>query len=130
MKMEGEPSFIKGFVITLALYLLALPIGIIPLVGPILAITLVPYLASALGTRWADPKERLPLAITCSLIWSGVMTLVLILVMRAVGSVSPGGFKIGALAWIVIIVLWAFNILFTVLGALYPWRDPFQKPEV
>ena len=125
--MEGEPSFIKGSLITLSLYLLAIPIGVIPLVGPILAITLVPYLAAALGARWADPKERLPLAVTCSMIWSGIVTLVLVLIMRSVASISPGGFNMGNLAWALIAVLWIFNMIFTVLGALYPWRDPFRE---
>lgn len=125
--MEREPSFIKGFLITLALYMLAIPIGVVPLVGTILAITLVPYLAGALGTRWADPKERLPLAVTCSMIWSGIVTLILVLIMRAVSSFSPGGFNMGGLAWGLIIFLWIFNILFTILGALYPWRDPFRE---
>lgn len=128
--MEREPSFFKGLLITLALYLLALPIGIIPIVGPILAITLVPYIASALGTRWADPKERLPLAITCAMIWSGLVTLIIILVMKQIASLSPGGFKMEGLAWGVIVVLWAFNLLFTILGALFPWRDPFREPDM
>ena len=128
--MENEPSFLKGFLITLGLYLLAIPIGIVPIVGQVLGITLVPYLASALGSRWADPKERLPMAITCAMIWSGIITLVLILVMRAVASFSPGGFKMEGIAWGVIIVIWIFNILFTVLGALFPWRDPFKEPDL
>lgn len=128
--MEEQPSFMKGLGITLALYLLAIPVGIVPMVGPILAITLVPYLASALGTRWADPKERLPLAITCSILWSALVSLVLVLIMRTVGSISPGGFKIGGIAWMVLVVLWLFNTLFTVLGALYPWRDPFKEPDI
>ncbi len=127
--MESEPSFIKGSLITLGLYLLAIPIGVIPLVGPVLAITLVPYLAAALGARWADPKERLPLAVTCSMIWSAMVTLVLVLIMRSVATISPGGFNMGSLAWTLIIVLWIFNIIFTMLGALYPWRDPFRELE-
>jgi hypothetical protein len=127
--MEREPSFIKGLLITLALYLAALPVSLIPMVGQVLAITLIPYIASALGTRWADPKERLPLAITCALIWSGLVTLVMIIVMRSVASISPGGFRMEGLAWGVIIVIWLFNILFTIMGALFPWRDPFIEPE-
>ena len=127
--MESKPSFLKGLLITLALYLLALPIGLIPIVGQVLAITLVPYLASALGTRWADPKERLPLAITCAMIWSGFLTMIIILVMRSIASLSPGGFKMEGLAWGVVVVLWIFNILFTILGALFPWRDPFREPD-
>jgi hypothetical protein len=127
--MESKPSFLKGLLITLSIYLLAVPVGLIPIIGQILAITLIPYLASALGARWADPKERLPLAITCSMIWSGVVTLVLILVMKEIASLSPGGFKMEGIAWGVILIIWIFNILFTVLGALFPWRDPFREPD-
>ncbi|MGA1794197.1 MAG: hypothetical protein ACMUHM_09615 [Thermoplasmatota archaeon] len=126
--MDEKPSFIKGVLITLAMYLTAIPIGIIPLVGPLLAITLVPYISAALGARFAHPKERLPLAITCSLIWCGLVTLVLLLVMRGIASeYSPMGFRIGAIAWFVMITLWVLNTLFTVLGALHPWRDPFSE---
>ena len=127
--MDVEPSFLKGIMTTLALYMLAIPIAVIPIVGPILAITLVPYLASALGTRWADPKERLPLAVTCAIIWSGIVTLILVLVMKSFASLSPGGFKMEGLAWSLIVVLWVFITLFTILGALFPWRDPFREPE-
>ena len=54
--MDEKPSFIKGVLVTLAMYLTAIPIGIVPLVGPLLAITLVPYIAAALGARYAHPK--------------------------------------------------------------------------
>jgi hypothetical protein len=127
--MEREPSFLKGLLITLSIYLFSIPVGLVPIVGQILAITLVPYLASALGTRWADPKERLPLAISCSIIWSGIVTLVLVLVMKNVSSLSPGGFKMDGIAWGLIIILWVFIILFTILGALFPWRDPFGETD-
>ncbi|MGA1872107.1 MAG: hypothetical protein ACMUHY_00410 [Thermoplasmatota archaeon] len=129
--MEAEPSFIKGSLVTLSLYLIAIPVGLVPLVGQLVAITLVPYLAAALGARFARPKERLPLAITCSLIWSGTMTLVLLLVMREISSgYSPMGFRIGSIAWLVISVIWVLNTLFTILGALHPWRDPFREPGI
>ena len=127
--MDDRSSFIKGALVTFLLYLLAIPVGIIPLIGPLMAITLVPYLAAALGARYAHPRERLPLAITCSLVWSGLVTLVLIMIMREIaGEYSPMGFRIGAVAWFVMITLWVLNTLFTVLGALHPWRDPFIEP--
>jgi len=126
--MDQKPSFIKGTLITLSMYLIAIPVGIVPLVGPLMAITLVPYIAAALGARYAHPKERLPLAITCSLIWSGLITLVLLIVMRSIASgYSPMGFRIGSIAWFVMITLWVLNTLFTILGALHPWRDPFTE---
>lgn len=128
--MDNKPSFIKGMLVTLAMYLIAIPVGIVPLVGPLIAITLVPYIAAAVGARFAHPKERLPLAITCSLIWSGLITLVLILIMRSIASgYSTMGFRVGSIAWFVMISLWVLNTLFTVLGALHPWRDPFTEPS-
>jgi len=128
--MEQKPSFIKGVLITLSIYLLAIPVGIIPLIGPLLAITLIPYIAAAMGARFAHPKERLPLAITCALIWSGLVTLVLLIVMKSIASgYSTMGFRIGAIAWFVMITLWVLNTLFTILGALHPWRDPFSEPS-
>ncbi|MBN1390344.1 MAG: hypothetical protein JXA22_06860 [Candidatus Thermoplasmatota archaeon] len=129
--MGGEPSFIRGVLLTLALYFLAVPVGIIPLVGPLLAITLVPYIAAALGARLALPKERMPLAITCALIWSGLVTFIMLVVMKGIAKdLSPMGFRIETIAWFVIITFWVLNTLFTVLGAMHPWRDPFQEPEV
>ncbi|MBN1539521.1 MAG: hypothetical protein JW939_05200 [Candidatus Thermoplasmatota archaeon] len=127
--MEKEPSFIRGVLLTLVLYLLALPVGVIPLVGPLLAITLIPYIAAASGARLVHPRERVPLALTCALIWSGLVTFVMLVVMKEIASgYSPMGFRIDSIAWFVIITFWVMNTLFTILGALHPWRDPFKGP--
>ncbi len=111
----------------MCLYLLSIPMGLVPLIGPVLSITLIPYLASALGTRHAHPRERLPLAFTAAVIWSALQTLILILVMRWAASMSPMGFRLGTLSVQLMILIWTFNILFTVLGARHPWNDPFKE---
>jgi hypothetical protein len=125
MKGTGS-SFTKGLLVTLGLYLLFFPIALIPLVGPVLAVTLMPYLASALGTRYTDPGERIPLAFTCAVSWSALQTLLIILVMKQIASMSPMGFRLDGMAVQLIILIWIFNTLFTVLGARYPWNDPYR----
>ncbi|MGA1848896.1 MAG: hypothetical protein ACMUHB_06115 [Thermoplasmatota archaeon] len=127
--MDERPSFIKGLLAILGIYLVAIPVILVPLVGQILAFTLVPYIAAAVGSRYADPKERLPLAFTGSIIWCSVITLVALFIMNKVASVTPMGFQMDSFAWIVLVMVWVFNTSFTVLGALYTWRDPFVKSE-
>ncbi|MFW3145719.1 MAG: hypothetical protein ACMUIE_02780 [Thermoplasmatota archaeon] len=126
---EKRPSFIRAALITMGLYLLSVPFIIIPLIGPILAVTFVPYLASAMGSRSAHPKERLPLAFTCAFIWSAIQTLVIILVMSRIAELSPMGFRLDSIAIWLLLMIWLLNTLFTVLGALHPWKDPFKGPQ-
>jgi hypothetical protein len=127
--LDERPSFIKGLLAILGLYLVAVPVMLIPLIGQILAFTLIPYIAAAVGSRYADPKERLPLAFTGSIIWCSVITLVALFIMSKIASVTPMGFQMDGFAWLVVILVWIFNTAFTVLGALYPWRDPFVNSE-
>ena len=127
--MEKGPSFIRGLVTIMGLYLLAIPAMIIPLVGPVLAITLIPYFASAFGSRFTHPNERLPLAFTCSMIWSSIVTFFSLFVMTKLASISPMGFNMDGYVWALILVFWIFNTAFTVLGAINPWRDPFRNVD-
>lgn len=123
---ELRPSFTKGLFTTLGLYTIAIPMMILPVVGPVLAFTLIPYISSALGSRFAHPRERMPLAITAAVLWSALQTLVLVMIMQRVASMSPMGFKMDGIGLTLIIGIWALNTLFTALGARHPWNDPFQ----
>ncbi|MCU0799005.1 MAG: hypothetical protein MUC62_04980 [Candidatus Thermoplasmatota archaeon] len=126
---DKEPSFIKGMLVSLAIYTASLPIAVIPPIGPMLSITIVPYLSSALGTRLTRSRERLPLALTTALIWSTVETVLVLAIMMKVGNISPMGFKLDSLGTILLMVLWLSNLVFGSLGAVHPWKDPFTGPE-
>lgn len=117
-------SFLKGLLATLSIYLSTLLLVLVPIIGAILALTLVPYLASSLGTRKAQPRFRIPISISASAIWSLVETAVVIAFMSL--PQTPMGFVMERIGLSVIIVIWTLNIVFGVMGALRPWMDPFK----
>ncbi|MGA1821119.1 MAG: hypothetical protein ACMUIG_01170 [Thermoplasmatota archaeon] len=122
MLERPEPSFVKSISITFAILTSSIPVVLIPLVN-ILAITMVPYISTAVGSRYSHPRDRLPMAITTSIIWSVLETAVLLSVMSSIP--TPGGFYIGTIGTLVLVFIWACNITFSVLGAVHPWRDPY-----
>ncbi len=126
--MEHRTSFSKGLFISLLVYASSLLAALLPVVGWLISLTLVPYLSSALGARHAHPKERVPLALTASFIWSSVETLLQVLVFRYISSAMPMGFKMDTIGTLIIVAIWALNTIFGVLGALHPWKDPFSNP--
>ena len=117
-------SFLKGMLATLSIYLSTLILVLVPIIGAILALTLVPYLASSLGTRKAQPRLRIPISICSSAIWSLVETAVIIAFMSL--PQTPMGFVMERIGQSVIVVIWTLNLVFGVMGALRPWMDPFK----
>lgn len=126
---DKQPSFIRGMVVSLAIYTASLPLAVIPAIGPMLAVTMVPYLSSALGTRLTRSRERLPLALTAALIWSSFETVLVLTIMRNVAKLSPMGFEIEGLGVGVLVIVWLSNLVFGTLGAVHPWKDPFSGTE-
>lgn len=126
---DKEPSFIKGMLMALAIYTASLPVAVIPTIGPIFSVSIIPYLSSALGTRLTRPRERLPLALTAALIWSSFETVLVLTIMRSVAKLSPLGFKIEGVGAGLLVVLWLSNLVFGTLGAVHPWKDPFSGTE-
>jgi hypothetical protein len=107
--------------------LLSLPVAVLPLVGPIMALTFIPYLSGALGTRFAHPKERVPLVLTCSLTWSVLETAVFLTGLSIITRSTPMGLVLDAIGIWIIAMIWLLNIIFMLLGAFHPWRDPFAE---
>ena len=118
------PSFSRAMLSTFAIYAISFIIVFIPLLGAILAFTLVPYFASALGTRWAHPKERVPVSLTASIVWSVMETAVLIVMVSSIP--TPTGFVLDDIGLAILVLIWISNIGFGILGALHPWMDPFK----
>ena len=107
--------------------LISLPVVILPLIGPVLAITLIPYLSGALGARSAHPKERVPLALTCSMTWAVLETSVLLIGLSLVTRDTPMGLVLDVTGLWVIALLWLSNIIFMLLGTFHPWKDPYAN---
>ena len=126
MMEDIEPSFGKAMAISILIPLLSLPLAIIPMVGPVLALTLIPYISTALGTRYTQPRDRVPIALTVAIVWSGIQTSILLMVVSLVE--TPMGAKMGGAEYLFLTGLWAMNLIFCVMGALHPWRDPFSEP--
>jgi hypothetical protein len=122
MLERPEPSFVKSISITLAILTSSIPVVLIPLVN-IMAITMVPYISTAVGTRYAHPRDRLPIALTTSIIWSLLETVVLLSIMSSIQ--TPGGFYIDTIGTLVLIAIWGSNMVFSILGSIHPWRDPY-----
>jgi hypothetical protein len=118
------PSFSRAMLTTFAIYASSFLVVLIPLLGAILSITLVPYFASALGTRWAHPNERIPLSLTASIIWSVLMTAFVIIVVSSIP--TPTGFVLDRIGIAVLGLIWICTNGFGILGALHPWMDPFK----
>ncbi len=125
MAVSSEPSFIKGLIISYLILLISIPVVLLPLIGPILAMTMIPYLSGALGARFAHPKERVPLALTCSLTWAVLETAVLLIGLTVITRFTPTGLVLDAMGLWIIAMIWLLNIVFMLLGAFHPWRDPF-----
>ncbi len=123
MKENRGPSFPRALMATTGILATSMPMMLVPLVGPILAVTLIPYLSTALGSRLAHPRDRLPIAITTSVLWSALETMVFLLMMES-GAVLTG-LRMGSMEWGIIVLVWAINLLFSVLGSIHPWKDPF-----
>ena len=126
MMEDIRPSFRKAMTISLLIPLLSLPMALIPLIGQLLALTLIPYLSTALGTRFTQPKDRVPIALTVAIVWSGIQTTILLTVVNFIE--TPMGAKMEAMEYLIIMGIWAMNLIFCVMGALHPWKDPFSEP--
>ncbi len=126
MMEDMKPSFRKAMAISLLIPLLSLPMALIPLIGQLLALTLIPYLSTAMGTRFTQPKDRVPIALTVAIVWSGIQTTVLLMVVNLIE--TPMGAKMEAAEYLILMGIWAMNLIFCVMGALHPWRDPFSEP--
>jgi len=127
-KDSGQgPSFLKGFLITLSIFFTSALLVLVPLIGLPMALVLVPYFAAAIGTRYAHPKERVPLALTCSLLWSALETVVLLTIMGIPAGAAPMGLKVGGIEVVIILFLWVPPAIFSMWGALHPWRDPYSR---
>ncbi len=127
MDKSREPSFIRGLVVSYLILLISVPVMILPLIGPVLAITLIPYLSGALGARSAHPKERVPLALTCSMTWAVLETSVLLIGLSLVTRDTPMGLVLDVTGLWVIALLWLSNIIFMLLGTFHPWKDPYAN---
>jgi hypothetical protein len=127
MAYSKDPSFIRGLLVTFLILLASVPVVILPLVGPILAFTMVPYLSGALGARLAHPKERVPLVLTCSLIWAVIETGVMLIGLSVITRSTPMGLVLDTTGLWIIGMIWFLNIIFMLLGAFHPWRDPFAE---
>jgi hypothetical protein len=114
-------------VTTALILLISVPVVLIPMVGPVLALTLIPYLSGALGARFAHPRERIPLVLTCSLTWSVIETAVLLAGLSAVTRSTPMGLVLDVTGLWIIAMIWLLNIIFMLLGAFHPWKDPFSE---
>ncbi len=130
MKEQREPSFVKGIMISYLILLISLPVAPIPLIGPILAFTLIPYLAGALGARFAHPKERVPLALTTAMTWAILETAIILLALNVITSSTPMGLVIKGFEIFIILVIFITNGIFMLLGVFYPWKDPFTDIEL
>jgi len=117
---------LKAGTISVLIIASSIPVAFIPLIGVVLSITLVPYLSSAIGLRLAHREDRIPLALGNAIVWSALESALIIGLFSAIE--TPMGFVMGSSEYMVLFVIWSFNLLFCIMGAIRPWWDPEKDP--
>jgi hypothetical protein len=113
-----EERFDKAFAISLGLIALLSLLFFIPLIGPIMGLTLVPYLACNRGCRYVTKANGLQVGILVGAIWSIIEVYLMFQILDYVSiSVSPPGIITG-LDITVIILLFTANLIFCMLGGI------------
>jgi len=119
-----RPSFLKAVGVTIAIYGSTLLVVWIPIIN-VLVLTFIPYVASAIGTRYTVKRERIPASLTASIIWSTLETSALLFIFGSLIE-TPMGFTMGSLEYLIVASIWMMNLVFSTLGAINPWMDPFK----
>ncbi len=114
-KVEVQ-KFHKAFAISLGLIALFSFLLFIPILGPVMELSLVPYLACNRGCRYVDRKNGLQVGLLIGIIWSTIVVYIMLQLLDVVSlAVTEPGIKTIEDS-IIIITIFTCNILFCMLG--------------
>jgi hypothetical protein len=134
-KLESQPGdtlgkleerFDKAFAISLGLIALFSLLLLIPFIGPVMGLTLGPYLACNRGCRHVNKINGLQVGLLVGAIWSIIELYLMFQILNYVKiSVSTPGIKSG-IDLTIIILLFSANLIFCMLGG-YTGGSKFEK---
>lgn len=108
--------FDKAFIISLALIALLTLLVFIPFLGPLMVLTLVPYLACNRGCRYVSRRNGVQVGILIGGIWSIVEIYLLFNILTMVKmSLADPAIKTG-LDVLILVLIFSANIIFCMIG--------------
>jgi len=117
-----EERFDHAFLVTLGIFALFFLLVFIPVVGPILILILIPYVAGYHGGKFVNRKDGILVAVLAGFIWTLLEIWIFYSLLSSLDlAVNPPGIYTG-LDWTVIILIFLTNIMFCIMGVLYSPR--------
>ena len=125
---ERIERFDIAFIISLALIALLTLLVIIPYLGPLMVLTLVPYLACNRGCRYVSRRNGVQVGIIVGGIWSIVEIYILFNILTMVKmSLADPAIKTG-LDVLILVLIFCANIIFCMIGG-YTGGAKFELKE-
>jgi hypothetical protein len=120
--------FDKAFVISLGIYALLSLLIFIPVIGPLMVATLVPYIACNRGCRYVSKLNGIQIGLLIGIIWSIIEVYLLFQFLTLIKiSVADPGIYTGLDTWI-IFLLAITNIIFSIIGG-YTGGAKFESSQ-
>jgi hypothetical protein len=122
-RVTREERFDLAFFIALGIFALFFLLVFIPAIGPILIITLVPYIAGYQSGKFINKNDGLLIAVIVGIIWTIIEMMIFfsILGQMNLAIISPGFYT--GLDWLFLFILLSANIVFCALGSRYSPRN-------
>lgn len=117
-----EQRFDKAFFIMLGLFAVFFPIILIPILGPILVFTFVPYFAGYNGGKYINRKDGLLIAMIVAVIWTIIEILILFSLMDSLNLAASEVGIYTRLDWILVLIPTSMNIIFSMVGSYFTER--------
>lgn len=113
---QTEERFDKAFALSLGLIALLSLLIFIPLIGPLLGLTLVPYLACDRGCRYVKSRNGIHVGFMVGIVWSSIELYILFQALESikVSLGDPGIFTVTDMA--VIVTIYVATTIFCIIG--------------
>jgi hypothetical protein len=125
-KQPIEQRFDKAFIISLGIIAILSLLAFIPILGPLLALTLVPYLACNLGCKYVNKMNGAQVGIIVGILWS-IVEINLLLQILSFVTISVGKPVIKeSIDYLIIFTIFILNIIFCMIGG-YTGGAKYEK---
>ncbi|UCH87904.1 MAG: hypothetical protein JSV49_06440 [Thermoplasmata archaeon] len=118
-----EERFDLAFFISLGIFALFFLMVFIPVIGPILILTFVPYFAGYQSGKFINKNDGMTIAFLTAFIWSIFEIIILLMILNSLnlGVQSPGLYT--GTDWLIVSIVFLCNISFCILGTIYSPRE-------
>jgi hypothetical protein len=111
-----EERFDKAFLISLVLIAILSLLVFIPFIGPLMVLTLVPYIACNIGCRYVSKRNGIQVGILIGIIWSIIQFYLLFQILNLIKiSVTDPAIRTTLDLFIIILIFMA-TIIFCIIG--------------